>query len=156
MSANNSDAQLLPQRKVPNVPLTPSRRAQQTPSFAVMEVMEAATRRQTELDSQGNGERVLHLHVGQPSSGAPAKVVQAAIDELQSGGTDPMGYTSALGEDKLRQKIAGMYVERHGVQVCAEEVAVCTGSSGAFVAVFATLWDAGDRVVCTLPGYPCT
>jgi aspartate/methionine/tyrosine aminotransferase len=136
-------------------PLVPSQRAQRTPAFVVMQVMEAAAKRQAELDARGLGERVLHLEVGQPASGAPAQVVQAAINALQSGPGDPLGYTSALGDDALRSKIAGLYMDRYGVKVSTENVAVCTGSSGAFMAVFASLWDAGDRVVCALPGYPC-
>src|SRR5690348_15173341 len=60
----------------------------QVPPFFVMEVMRAA------FERERAGERVLHLEVGQPSTGAPAGVVEAARGLL---GADKLGYTDALG-----------------------------------------------------------
>ncbi len=58
------------------------------PPFIVMDVMRAANER----DAQG--EDVLHLEVGQPGTGAPGPVLDAARDALTS---DLLGYTDALG-----------------------------------------------------------
>ena len=56
--------------------------------FIVMEVMRAAAER------EAAGGDVLHLEVGQPSSGAPAAVIAAAKRALDG---DRLGYTDALG-----------------------------------------------------------
>lgn len=149
-----------------------SNRGRDVPSFVVMDVMSAAASRERVLEQSGRvsaADRVLHLEVGQPASGAPRAVVQAAIRALEDSMSsssmnvydhtekkpDPLGYTVALGELKLRQRIAELYTTRYGINVHEDEVAVTTGSSGAFMAVFSALWDAGDNVICPLPGYPC-
>ncbi len=115
------------------------------PPFIVMDVMRAAAER------AATGAGVLHLEVGQPSTGAPARVLAAAKAALDS---DKLGYTLALGIDPLRQRIAAHYRERYGAAVTPEQVAVTTGSSGAFILAFLAAFDAGDRVGMASPGYP--
>lgn len=111
-----------------------------------MDVMSAAAERE-----RIGHRRVLHLEVGQPASGAPTGAIRAASKAL----TTTLGYTVALGENTLRARIARMYEERYGVHLTPEQIAVTSGSSGAFVAALTCLWDTNDRVVCPLPGYPC-
>lgn len=115
------------------------------PPFIVMDVMRAAAER------AAAGADVLHLEVGQPSTGAPARVLAAAKAALDS---DTLGYTLALGIAPLRQRIAEHYRECYGVTVAPEQVAVTTGSSGAFILAFLAAFDAGDRVGMASPGYP--
>jgi len=122
-----------------------SRRGQ-VPPFIVMHVMRAAAEREAQ------GADVLHLEVGQPSTGAPAKVIEAAQAALRSG--DPLGYTLALGLPELREAIARHYRDFYGVAVPAERVVVTTGSSGAFLLGFLAAFDAGDRVAMASPAYP--
>jgi aspartate/methionine/tyrosine aminotransferase len=122
-----------------------SRRGQ-VPPFIVMDVMRAAAEREAQ------GADVLHLEVGQPSTGAPAKVIEAAQAALRSG--DPLGYTLALGLPELREAIARHYRDFYGVAVPAERVVVTTGSSGAFLLGFLAAFDAGDRVAMASPAYP--
>ncbi len=69
-----------------------SRRGQ-VPPFIVMDVMRAANER------AATGADVLHLEVGQPSTGAPAGVIAAAQAAL---GSDTLGYTEAFGLPALR------------------------------------------------------
>jgi aspartate/methionine/tyrosine aminotransferase len=71
------------------------------PPVLVMDVMRAAHER------AAAGADVLHLEVGQPSSGAPAKVVAAAQAALASGAA--LGYTDALGIPELREAISRPY-----------------------------------------------
>ncbi|GEO80897.1 pyridoxal phosphate-dependent aminotransferase [Pararhodospirillum oryzae] len=118
----------------------------QIPPFIVMDVMQAAARR------EASGASALHLEVGQPSSGLPP----AAREELAAllKGEDALGYTVALGLDALRQGIATHYRETQGVDVDPARIAVTTGSSGAFVLAFLAAFEAGDRVGVLAPGYP--
>ena len=113
--------------------------------FIVMDVMRAANER------AAAGGDVIHLEVGQPSGQAPERVRAAAKAALDSHG---IGYTDALGLPELRQRIAGHYRHAYGVAVAPEQVAVTTGSSGAFLLAFLAAFDAGDRVAVAAPGYP--
>ena len=115
------------------------------PPFFVMDVMRAANEREAE------GERVLHLEVGQPSTGAPALVVEAAKAALDR---DKLGYTDAFGIPALRRRIAGHYRTAYGIGVDYRRVVVTTGSSGAFTVAFLAAFDVGDRVALASPGYP--
>ncbi len=125
--------------------LKASSRAEIAP-FRVMEVM----RRAFERDRRG--EACFHMEVGQPGTGAPEGVLQAAEAALRAG---KLGYTDALGVPELRQAIAGHYQDTYGCAVDPERIAVTTGSSGGFVLSFLGAFDAGDRIGLVTPGYPC-
>lgn len=112
--------------------------------FYVMEVIRAA-RERTEA-----GEDVLHLEVGQPSTGAPRSALAAARAALER--PEQLGYTDATGLPELREAIAARYPE--GV-VSADQVVVTAGASAGCVLAFLSAFDAGDRVAVTRPGYPC-
>jgi aspartate/methionine/tyrosine aminotransferase len=120
-----------------------SRRGQ-VPPFIVMDVMRAANQQAAE------GGDVLHLEVGQPSTGAPAGVVAAARAALG----ETLGYTDALGLPALREAIAAHYRDSYGVALDPARVVVTTGSSGAFLLAFLAAFEAGDRVGLAAPGYP--
>jgi aspartate/methionine/tyrosine aminotransferase len=110
-----------------------------------MDVLRAANER------AATGADVLHLEVGQPSTGAPQRVVEAARAAL---GRDVLGYTDALGIPPLRAAIARHYRDSYGVEIDPARVVVTTGSSGAFILSFLAAFDAGSRVAVTGPGYP--
>lgn len=110
-----------------------------------MDVLREANRRETA------GEDVLHLEVGQPSTGAPSGVIAAARSALAD---DKLGYTEALGIDSLRSRIARYYRETHDIDLADDRVVVTTGSSGGFMLAFLSAFDAGDRVALADPGYP--
>jgi len=116
------------------------------PPFIVMEVL----RRATQLEQTGHDVR--HLEVGQPSTGAPRGVIEAAKRALD---TDRLGYTEALGIRPLREAIARHYADRYGLTLNPERIVVTTGSSGGFVLSFLAAFDPGDRVALAAPGYPC-
>lgn len=115
------------------------------PPFFVMEVMRAAAER------EASGADVLHLEVGQPSTGAPRGVVEAARRALDQ---ERLGYTDALGIPVLREAIARWYRDRYGLSVPARRIVVTTGSSGAFLLGFLAAFEAGERVAMAAPGYP--
>src|SRR6201746_982227 len=124
--------------------LTPSARSD-VPPFMVMDVMAAAAR----IEAAGN--RVIHMEVGQPWASAPRAAISAAHVALDRARID---YTSALGLPSLRQRIARHYRDTYGCAVDAEQVVVTTGSSGAFILGFLAMFEPGDRVAVTVPGYP--
>lgn len=122
----------------------PSRRSQVEP-FHVMDVWAAAALRQ-----RTHGD-VVNLAAGQPSTPAPAPVLRAARQALDS---QLLGYTVTLGIDELREAIARYHGERYGIDVSAADVVVTTGSSGGFPLLFLAAFDPGDTVAMSRPGYP--
>jgi aspartate/methionine/tyrosine aminotransferase len=117
------------------------------PPFYVMEMVRAAEQRAVA------GGDVLHLEVGQPSTGAPAVVVAAAEAALRSG--DPLGYTEAKGLLALRRRLAAHYRSRYGAEIDPDRLLATAGSSGGFVLAFLAAFEAGARVAVSEPGYPC-
>src|SRR6478736_4919623 len=124
--------------------LEPSRRSD-VPPFMVMDVMAAAAR------IEAAGGHVIHMEVGQPATGAPKTAIAAAHAALEAGRID---YTSALGIPSLRERIARHYRDVYGCNVDAGRIVVTTGSSGAFILAFLAMFEPGDRVAVTVPGYP--
>jgi len=117
----------------------------QVDPFIVMDVMEAARR------AEAAGQRIIHMEVGQPGTPAPA-LARAALARAMD--RDSLGYTVALGLPDLRAGIAGLCRRWYGVDIDPARVIVTAGSSGAFLLAFSALFDAGERVGVTEPGYP--
>ena len=115
------------------------------PPFMVMDVMSAAER------IEGAGGHVIHMEVGQPSAPAPKTARAAAQRALEAGRID---YTSALGILSLRERIARHYRNVYRCDVDPGRIVVTTGSSGAFILAFLVMFEPGDRVAVTVPGYP--
>lgn len=124
--------------------LAASRRSD-VPPFMVMDVMAAAAR------IEAAGGHVIHMEVGQPAAGAPKTAIAAAHVALEAGRID---YTSALGIPSLRERIARHYRDAYGCDVSPERIVVTTGSSGGFILAFLAMFEPGDRVAVTVPGYP--
>lgn len=128
---------------VPAVPV--SERGAVEP-FHVMELLKAANER-----ARTHGD-VITMCAGQPSTPAPVAVREAASKALATDA--PYGYTDAMGVAALREAIAEHYEAAYGVSVDPAQVAVTTGSSAAFTAIFLAAFDVGDVVLMTRPGYP--
>ena len=116
------------------------------PPFAVMSILN----RVAQLRAQGR--EVISLCAGEPSQGAPADVRRRAA-ELMIDRT-PLGYTETFGIKPLRREIAAHYQRWYSLQVDEDQIALTTGSSGAFLLGFLAAFDHGDRVALTRPGYP--
>ncbi|MBI1188862.1 MAG: aminotransferase class I/II-fold pyridoxal phosphate-dependent enzyme [Alphaproteobacteria bacterium] len=97
------------------------------------------------------GERIVRFDVGQPCFSAPPTALEAVHARLDR---DAMGYTEALGAAPLRERIARLYADMHGLNVDPGRIIVTTGASGAFTLAFLALFDTGDRVAMAAPGYP--
>lgn len=121
-----------------------SRRSNVEP-FHAMDVLAKANR------LAASGHPVISMAVGQPSDPVPPAVRLAAERALAKG---RIGYTDSLGLASLRSTIAAHYAEHYGVDVDPARVAVTNGSSAGFNLAFLAMFDAGDRVAITRPGYP--
>lgn len=110
-----------------------------------MDVLREASR----LEAQGRS--IIHLEVGEPGAPPPRPVREAAQKALE-GGRIP--YTEALGRAPLRARIARHYADTYGVDVPADRIVITTGSSGGFLLAFLALFEPGDRVAISAPGYP--
>ena len=119
-----------------------------------------ATRRR-HLD-QGNLLRSLTLVINDVPGGinlgqgvcdldSPAPLVAGARESIDGG--DRQLYTPYAGLPELRQAIAHKLRQHNGLDYQAANVAVCTGSSGAFFAAGMTLLQDGDEVILFEPFY---
>ena len=142
---NNSDVIMEDNIKI-------SQRAQSVESFKVMDVLCRANELQLE------GKTIYHCEVGQPESGAPQTVAQAALTALQ-GKKEVMGYTDAFGLLDLRKNIANHYVQKYPSfpkdRIDVKQIVVTTGSSGGFLLTFTACFDPNDIVAVASSGYPC-
>lgn len=115
--------------------------------------------RANQLESQGR--TIYHCEVGQPESGAPPRVSQAAVAALTGSPSESrMGYTDAFGLMPLRQKISDYYKKKYTPavpeeRIGAERIVVTTGSSGGFLLAFTACFDVGDVIAIASSGYPC-
>ncbi len=117
----------------------------QVDPFIVMDVMDSARK----LEEAGRS--IIHMEVGQPGTPAPLKAREALSKAM---GDDALGYTVALGLPALRAGIADLYRDWYGVTLDPARVVVTAGSSAAFVLAFTALFEAGEAVGVTEPGYP--
>ncbi len=127
--------------------LVEATRAAAVPPFHAM----AMGRMAGELEAAG--QRILHLEVGQPATGAPSTAVAAVTRHLEAG--HALGYTNAAGLLSLRRRIGRHYDDWYGVDVSPDDVLVVGGASAGFTLAFLAAFDAGDRVGVLEPGYPC-
>jgi len=126
------------------MPKLTSKRSEVEP-FHAMDVLAEANRLRAE------GLDVISMAVGQPSAPVPTLVREAAAAALARG---HIGYTDALGTAQLRAAISRHYGDHYGLDVPAGRIIVTTGSSAGFNLAFLAMFDVGDRVAITTPGYP--
>lgn len=112
--------------------------------FIVMDVMEAARK------AEDAGRHIIHMEVGQPSTGGP----KGARDVLTDALAEPLGYTVSLGLPALRARISRHYGDVYGVDLDPTRVVITAGASGAFLLAFSALFDNDARVGLGLPCYP--
>jgi aspartate/methionine/tyrosine aminotransferase len=96
---------------------------------------------------KAQGQSVVHMEFGQPSTGAPKAAIAAAHAVLES---DPMGYWESPA---LKARIAQRYQEVDGVSVDPERIVLTCGASPALVLALASAFKPGDRVAMARPGY---
>jgi aspartate/methionine/tyrosine aminotransferase len=123
-----------------------SSKAQGVKSFIVMDVMARAE----ELERQG--EKVIHLEVGEPDFDTPEVIQNAAIEAIKSGKTH---YTHAMGLIELREAICEHYYREYGVSIGPDQIMVTSGTSPGMLLMMIALLETGDEVIISNPHYAC-
>ena len=115
------------------------------PTVAVMSILN----RVAQLRAQGR--EVISLCAGEPSQGAPADVRRRAaelmVDRTPWAIRRPLDQTVAARDRRTLPALVLLDVDE-------DQIALTTGSSGAFLLGFLAAFDHGDRVALTRPGYP--
>jgi len=96
---------------------------------------------------QAEGRSIIHMEFGQPSTGAPPRAIQAARHMLEA---EPGAYWES---PKLRERIAQLYADRHGLAIEPERIVLTCGASPALVLALTALFQPGDRIAFVRPGY---
>ncbi len=94
------------------------------------------------------GREIVPMHLGQPTAGTPETAIAAARTALAGG---PEGYFES---HVLVERIVRYYQDTYGLELAPNRVILTCGASAALVAVFAALFESGDRVGIVRPGYP--
>ena len=126
--------------------MKPASRMQLIQPFHVMALLARAR----ELEAAGRS--IIHMEIGEPDFVTPQPVIDAGIRALQEGYTH---YTPAAGLWALRERIAGFYKQRYGVDIEPQRVIVTPGASAALQLIMAEVVNPGDQVLMADPGYPC-
>ena len=98
------------------------------------------------------GADVIHMEIGEPDFSTPAPIVAAGQRALADGHT---GYTPALGLPALREAVADLYAQRHGLQIDPARIVITPGGSAALLLISALLINPGEKVLMADPAYPC-
>jgi len=123
-----------------------SSKAQEVKPFIVMDVLARAQ----ELERQG--EKVIHLEVGEPDFDTPQIIQEAAISAIRAGKTH---YTHAMGLIELREAICEHYHQEYGVSISPDQIMVTSGTSPAMLLMMIALLETGDEVIISNPHYAC-
>lgn len=108
-------------------------------------VMELAAERERQ------GERVLHLEVGQPDFPTPAHIIDAVAKAMRDG---LAGYTPNAGIPSLREAVANRVTRRSGREVSPACVCITSGAVMALMLALMSVVEPGDEVLVPDPGWP--
>ncbi|MFB0546394.1 MAG: pyridoxal phosphate-dependent aminotransferase [Anaerolineae bacterium] len=123
-----------------------AKRAREIRPFIVMDVLERAHA----MEHEGN--RIIHLEVGEPDFDTPQYVKDAACEALEEGHTH---YTHSLGNLELREAICKHYLKTYNVSVHPDQIVITSGTSPAMLLIFSALLEKGDQVIISDPRYAC-
>lgn len=124
-----------------------SKRALEIQPFTVMEILSRAKK------LEEDGEKVIHLEIGEPDFPTPGEVVEEACRAMREGDTH---YTDSRGVPELREAISKHLKESISTNINHQrEILITGGVSQGLEYVLASLVDPGDQVIIQDPGYPC-
>ena len=114
-------------------------------SFYVMDLLYNANK------LEANGKKIYHLELGEPQPKTPRKVLDE-VSRLSK--LELPGYTPSNGIESLRSKISEYYNIEYNLKIDKDQIFITTGSSGAFLLTFLSIFDAGSKVGIFNPVYP--
>jgi aspartate/methionine/tyrosine aminotransferase len=100
---------------------------------------------------EAQGQKIIHLEIGEPDFRTPENIVSAGIKALQSG---CHGYTLAAGIGELREAIAEEISRTRQIDVHPDEVVVTPGAKPIIFFTLLALAGPGDEVIYPNPGFP--
>ena len=114
--------------------------------FRVMTVMDQASA------LEANGEKVVHMEVGEPDFTTAQPILNAAKEALNKG---KIQYTLAPGMSELREKVAEHYLRKYDLRISTERILITPGASGGLTLLANMLVSPGDGILIPDPAYPC-
>lgn len=100
---------------------------------------------------EAQGQRILHLEIGQPDFATFEPISRAGQQAIQDGYTR---YNPPAGLPELRRAIASEVSQRRGVQVQPEQVVIGPGAKPGLFFPLLALVSPGDEVIFPDPGFP--
>src|SRR5215469_10387138 len=97
---------------------------------------------------KAQGLEVLDFALGEPDFGTPANIQEAAIRAMRSGHTH---YTPPAGIPELRQAVAALYTQQHGLPTDAAQVVISNGAKHSIHNALMAVCGPGDEVVIPAP-----
>ncbi|MDD2371011.1 MAG: pyridoxal phosphate-dependent aminotransferase [Firmicutes bacterium] len=101
------------------------------------------------FEDQGN--KVIHLELGEPDFNTPTNITQAGIDAMQRGESH---YAQPLGILPLKEEITRYVKKYKGVITNPGNVVVTPGAKPILFYTFLTFVKPGDEVIIPNPGFP--
>jgi len=101
------------------------------------------------LESQGN--KIIHLEIGEPDYDTPQNIIVAGQNALQNGFTS---YNPSPGYMELRQAIATDISNSRNISVSPSNVIVTPGGKPIMFFIMLALIENGDEVLYPNPGFP--
>lgn len=122
--------------------------ARTSPSSSAAARIVKASRRPKGLGATPAG--AIALSMGEPDSGTPRRIVDAAVDALHGGRTK---YAKLTGAPELQAALAEHLSTSAGRTITDEQIVITHGGSAGLAAAVIGLLNAGDRVLIPEPTY---
>lgn len=120
-------------------------------SSVIREIFEYGNKRKKEIGA----DKVFDFSLGNPSVPAPPSVNQAIkeiLEEMDS--TELHGYTSAVGDQKVRETIADYINKKYEAGVKAEDIYMTVGAAASLTISIKALAVPGDEFITFTPFFP--
>lgn len=100
-------------------------------------------------------DNVFDFSIGNPSVPPPQEVTKALINLLQNEEPTKLhGYTSAVGDKNVRQKIAEYLNITYSAKTCADLIYLTVGAAASLTSTLNAVINAGDEVIVFAPYFP--
>ncbi len=117
---------------------------------AIRDLFEYGNKRKAEIGA----ENVFDFSLGNPSVPAPDCVKEAVEELLNEDAVALHSYTSAVGDAKLRQKLADYVNEQHGTTLTANNFYITVGAAASLTITLKALAEPGDEFIAVAPFFP--